>query len=275
MWATVGDRVRYYESKDGVKWEGGETVLAAQAGTWEVDGGSFEGYIGGISDPRVFKNSRPGSGPGAEAGSRPASASKYVMYYTAGPAPNTGERGGMGVAYSDNGRDWTRSTRNPIRRFPGGNTFAVQAIEINGINYVYFLGGGGQEKAIPPDLRVMQAFDDGTFGPDRVLKSISNAYPLFFDPRSQTCWLSENVWTSGVSSGPTSMIVYKGSDCFSTRGEKVVQIDSALSGLATNFGGQIVQKDARGQLSPRASSLTFVFSAGNQWGNWQPRAVRF
>ncbi len=55
MWTTVGDRIRYYTSTDGITCSGGGTVFAAQVGPWEDDGGNFEGYQGGISDARVIK----------------------------------------------------------------------------------------------------------------------------------------------------------------------------------------------------------------------------
>ena|SRR6266403_6403584 len=111
------------------------------------------------------------------------------MYYTAGSDPNTASQGGVGIAFSNDGINWTRWNGNPLRTFIGGHTFAVQNLRIDGKHYLYFSGGGGTTTA--PDLRVLQDVGGGTtLSPDKVLRLGGNVYPLFFDTSSASCWLS-------------------------------------------------------------------------------------
>ncbi len=266
MWTTAGDRVRYFQSTDGVSWTGGQTVFSAITGSWEDDGGSFEGYKTGISDPRVVENATPGW--------------KYTMYYTAGPAPNTiinGKiMGGIGAAFSNDGLSWTRSTKNPIRTFTGGNTFILQALTIGANRYVYFLGGGNNSMGQPPDLRVMQDSGDGErFDPDSILPpAMGNTYPLYYDNQTKTCTMLQTIWTPVLASGPPKYAVNQGSDCFTNVGTPIATVDETYSGNDTNFDAEVLQRDGNGQRTNSGSSpVQLFFSTGNQWGDWIPASV--
>lgn len=257
MWVTAGDRIRYYTSKDGNVWSGGQTVFYAQSGTWEIDGGSFEGYAGGISDPRVIANATPGW--------------KYTMYYTAGAAPNTNTSGGLGVAFSNDGISWVRSTKNPIRRFPGGNAFAVQSLQIENKKYFYFYGGGNMAAGLPPELRVTEDLGDGeSFGSDQILPMGSRAYPLAYDASSNTCLFAENVYNADV---PQDIQIYSGSNCFTNLGQAVAKIGIAHTGKSYNFGAGIKERDPSGQWNSAKGEIQLIFASGNQWGNWQPASL--
>lgn len=266
MWTTSADRVVYFESSDGVTWGRGIPVLEATAGTWEEDLGQCfpscndpNHFATGISDPRVVINATPGW--------------RYTMYYTAGPAPNSATRGGLGVALSHDGIQWAKWHGNPIRSFPGGNTFVMQALSIGNTRYVYFLGGGDQSRNVPPVLRVMKDRGDGIhFENDEFPSLPYNAYPLFYDAADGKCWLGQSV-ASNTPSGPSSFNLYQGSDCMRTSGTVIASVGPGNTGNATNFGPQVVQRDASGQRLHGAQKLQFYFASGNSWGGWQPRSV--
>ena len=261
MWTTSGDRVIYLQSPDGINWTGGQTVFSALPKTWEDDGGTFQGYTTGISDPRVVKNATAGW--------------NYTMYYTAGVAPNNASSGGIGTAVSNDGLNWQRVGPKPMRSFPGGNTFVMQALKIRGKRYVFFLGGGNQVANQPPVLRVIEDLGNGiSFGPDQILSNLpANTYPLFYDAASDSCWMAGNSLEPSIT-GPQKFYVYRDSDCFTTAGTKIAEVDSTSSGNVTNFGAQAVQRDSLGMRSGTTNSpLALYFASGNQWGGWQPKAV--
>lgn len=257
MWATSGDRVRYFTSNDGVSWSGGSTVLSAQKNTWEIDGGNFEGFLGGISDPRVMVNAVSGW--------------KYSMYYTAGIAPNTASSGGLGVAFSNDGVNWIRSSHNPLRRFPGGNAFAVLTLEIRGKNYFYFYGGGNAAAGVAPELRVAEILSNGDLGSDRVLSMGSRSYPLAYDAVSDKCLMAENRYNATV---PEDLLIYFGSDCFSNMGSLIAQVGRNETTNLYNFSGAIKERSPNGHFI-RTGKIQTVFSSGNEWGNWQPANITF
>ena len=259
MWTTAGDRVRYYTSQDGITWTGGQTVFSAQPGTWEDNGAPFEGYQGGISDPRVIKNVTPGW--------------IYTMYYTAGADPNTSTKGGMGVAFSNDGMNWTRWSGNPLKSYPKGHTFVMQNLLINDKHYLYYLGGGSATQA--PDLRVMEDLGNGVSFTDEKILPFNDFYPLLYDPQTNTCWLGQNQYSDGVTSGPTSIDIFIGSNCFTTKGVKIATISSADTGNVTNFGAypKEVTSGEVGRSSVQAEGVQLFFSSGNEWGNWQPKSV--
>ncbi len=256
MWAAAGDRIRYYTSPDSKTWSGGQTVFSARAGTWEDDGGSYEGITTGISDAKVIKNI------GGHA---------YAMYYTAGTDPNTNSRGGLGVAFSNDGINWTRANNgNPIRTFSGGHTFSVKNFIIAGKHYLYFIGGGSA--TVAPDLRVAQDLGDGvSFTQDKILILGSNVYPLFYDATTNSCWMAQN--SGNVASGPTDIKVFAGSDCFTTMGTQVASISSTQTGNASNFGAAAKEVAPDGSRLPNTTNVQLYFASGNQWGNWQPETI--
>jgi hypothetical protein len=235
MWVTAGDRIRLYTSSDGISWVGGQTVFSAQPNTWEDDGGNFEGYQGGISDPRVVKNVTPGW--------------KYTMYYTAGPVL----RGGMGVAFSNDGMTWTRWNGNPLKTFENGHTFASKNFLINGTHYLYFLGGGSVNSS--PDVRVMRDNGDGiSFTKEKILIFAGNVYPILYDSQTNSCWLARNNYAAGVSSGPVSIDIFAGSDCFTTNGVKIATISSTETGMISNFGAYPKEVISGGIMLPSAQN---------------------
>lgn len=262
MWTTAGDRVRYFTSADGTRWTGGQTVFTAFPDSWEIDGGNFEGYPGGISDPRVVKGVTPGW--------------EYTMYYTGGPLPNTSTHGGLGIAFSNDGVNWTRWTSNPFYRFLGGNSLAGRVITIDDTRYMYFVAGGSyQNGAIqtPPDRHIMKDLGNGyTFSADKTLPFSPNWGILFYDPSTRSCWSEETHYTSGVNSGPTSIDIYAGGDCFTTMGTKVAIISSTQTGNTSNFGAYAKEVAPDGSWLG-GSTVQLLFSTGNQWGNWQPASV--
>jgi len=275
MWATVGDRVLYFTSTNGQKWVGANPVFEALPGTWEDDSGkdSIGGYRTGISDPKVMQNPV-------------GSTYRYTMYYTAGHAPNctsipiqiegcqnlNPQSGGMGVAFSNDGITWTRWSWNPLRRYPGGNTFAGNVVEINGKRYLYFLGGGNQAAGEGPTLRTLEIIGEGwSYGVERVLTSLGgNTMPLFFDAQAGSCWMAENVDLVGLS--PSAINIYNESDCFNKRGTLLAKIDKSMTGFSMNFGAVAVNRSGNGQriLAP---SVQLIFATGPGWASWQMASV--
>ena len=265
MWATEGDRVVHFTSTDGVAWGDGRTVLFALKNTWEDDGGTFDGYTTGISDPRVVTNATLGW--------------SYTMYYTAGTAPNTPVSGGIGVAVSDDGVNWQRmnSDSAPLRSFPDGFTFASQALFIRGVLHLFYLGGGDAASRQPPSLHVAKNAHDGiVFDSDVVLEHLPpNAYPLFFDEAADSCWMAVN-WEQSDPSGPCGFDIYQGSDCFSFIGTRVATVGPNITHNLTAFGAQALQRTGHGARSGSSSALSpveLIFAAGDSWGGWMPMAV--
>lgn len=256
MWTTAGDRVRYYESADGLSWEGGSTVFHAED-AWEMDGNTFEGYRGGISDPRVLKGVTPGHG--------------YTLYYTAGPAPNNDQAGGIGIAFSDDGKSWMRFAGNPLRRHPGGYAFVSQAYVTKGRVYLHYLGGGSQAESIPPSPRLLVLENGTTVTEETVLEH--RAYPLAHDPEDNTFWLAESPvpWTSA---GPPRTVIYRRGDIRTGVGEYVAEVGASATGLTANWGVALVERSPRGALIEGRPPRTLVFCAGDLWGSWQPYSVR-
>ena len=267
MWVTEGDRVVHFASTDGIAWAGGQTVLSALKATWEDDGGTFDGYTTGISDPRVVTNATPGW--------------LYTMYYTAGTAPNTPVSGGIGVAVSHDGFNWQRMNTGaaPLRSFPGGFTFVSQALFIRGVLYLFYLGGGDATSRRPPSLYAAKNARDGLeFDSDAVLQQLPpNAYPLFFDEAADSCWMAVNSAQSAPS-GPCGFDIYQGSDCFSFIGTRVATVGPGCTHNVTAFGAQALQRTGRGARrsgsSGASSPVELVFAAGDSWGGWMPMAVR-
>lgn len=251
MWVTSGDRVRYFTSLDGVNWGDGQTVLFA-TDEWELDGGLFEGYRGGISDPVVIKNAVNGH--------------KYTMFYTAGLAPNTQVHGGLGMAFSEDGVHWSKSTQNPIRKFVGGNCFARQALNINGRKYFYFQGGGDASQNIAPKLRVVEIFSDGSLGSDQILSLNSNAYPLAYDVHAQRCVFALDQFDS--QGAPFNISIYTGSDCFQDMGVLAGSVGRNDSSKVYNFGAGLINRSSEGIIFD-STKAQLVLSSGDTWGNWK------
>lgn len=262
LWATNGDRVGRQQSRDGVNWSNVKIVMTARLGTWESDGSTFLGSPTGISDPRVVKGATPGY--------------VYTQYYTAGNAPNTDTKGGIGVAVSNDGDNWDRVGSGLLRTFPGGNCFILQAIKIAGKRYVYYLGGGDNAAGRGPDLMVMDDTGNGyQFTNDRILDKLPQSYhPLFYDEKAGSCWgVVGWHWDRNANpDGPTGFDLYRGGDGFTTMGEKIASVGPAITGNKVNFGPEALQRNADGCRS-RPGLVNLLFASGNSWGTWRPGSV--
>jgi hypothetical protein len=230
-------------------------VFSADPNSWENDGGHFDNYTTGISDPRIVRNATPGW--------------NYTMYYTAGPAPNNSTYGGIGAAVSNDGVNWTRVSDAPLRSAPGGFTFVIQAITIRGIRYVYYLAGGSAAQVIPPTIHVMQDSGDGIHfvNDHEVTGALSRMYPLYYDAVTDTCLMVDNL------TSPSSFTLYQDSDGFTRIGQAVATISSANTGNPTNFDPMVVQRDVNGQLLRTGGTIEVVMTTGNS-SSWQPVGVQ-
>jgi hypothetical protein len=272
MWTTIDDMIFYFESTDGRTWTNGHKVMSAIQSNWENDANcrliNGSSLCGGLSNSVVVKGVTSGW--------------TYTMYYTAGPTVNTNTNGGLGVAFSNDGINWTRYTGNPIRKFPGGGTFAANAMKIGDKFFIFFYGGGNYAQNDAPPLRVAADSGNGTkLGNDFVTfgntQTSKTAYPIAYDAQAGSCWF----YNRGVgsadwgSAGPIKFQIYKGSDCFFNLGTQVAEVTSALTGSTGNgiAGVGIKERDGNGQLLSGTSSLQLYFGAGEVWAAWQPKSV--
>ncbi len=255
MWATAGDRIRYYTSSDGKNWTGGQTVLSAEVGSWEDDGNNFEGYQGGISNPVVVKGVTPGY--------------LYTMYYTAGEAHNTSTQGGLGIAFSNDGENWTRYKENPFRSTPGGRTNLAQALTIGKKRYLYYTRAYDFVSGL--DVVIAEDSGDGIHFINEKVFPLRGVVPIFYDNSTGTCWMTRAL--GGSPSGPKEIHVYSNSDCFTNVGTEIAVINSQQTGNITNFGHATKERDSNGQRVSATSSVQLYFASGNTWGNWQPKSV--
>ncbi len=272
MWTTVDDMIFYADSTDGLTWRNGRIVMKAIQTNWENDGicetqANGSTLCGGLSNPVVIKNVTSGW--------------VYTMYYTAGPTVNTSTNGGLGVAFSNDGINWTRYSGNPIRKFVGGGTFAANAMRIGNKRYVFFYGGGNYSQNNAPPLRAAEDLGNGTnlgmdiitFGDTQVSKT---AYPIAYDTQTNSC-LMYNRGVTGAdwgAAGPTKFQIYTGSDCFNNLGTQVAEITPTLTGSSSNgiAGTGIKERDGNGQII-QTGSLRLYFGSGNIWGGWHPESV--
>ncbi len=269
MWTTINDMIFYFESTDGRNWTNGRLAMSAIQNNWENSGDCRTSddttVCGGLSNPVVVKGVTPGW--------------NYTMYYTGGPTINTQTNGGLGVAFSSDGINWARFSGNPIRRFPGGGTFAANALKIGTKRYVFFYGGGNFAQNDSPPLKAVEDPGDGvhlgaditTFG--GVGMPSKTAYPIAYDTGSNTCWYYyRDTW--GIA-GPSSFYIYKGSDCFNNLGTRIAIINQGLTGNIGNgiAGAGIKERDGNGQVVSGATNLQFYFGAGDAWAGWQPKSV--
>lgn len=271
MWATVADAVRYFTSNDGLTWSGGNCVYTATA-DWEKDGSVYQGDTGcpapyptGISHPRVIKE------PGG---------SRYLMFYTAGHAPNTADSGGVGVAFSTNGTSWTGWSGNPLRASsPGGFSFAVQALRVGAEYFFYYWADLGDGQGYSARRVRFSGWDQATFqtiGADELLPSaFMNATPLGYDSTNGTCWSAKHVESyippGGDPNQPLAAAVklYDSGDCSTTLGTQRARIDWAVTGQKPNFDATIKERGGVGQLLS-SSTHQFLFTTGSSTFPWQP-----
>jgi hypothetical protein len=253
MWTTIADSVRYFTSYDGKTWTDGEMVFSADPNSWENDGGTFGGYTTGISDPRVVRGATSGWA--------------YTMYYTAGPAPNNSVTGGIGAVVSQDGISWTHLSNAPLRSAPGGFTFVVQAIEIRGIRYVYYLSGGSAAQVIPPTLHVMQDVGDGLhfINDHEITGLLARVYPLAYDAATDTCLMVDNI------SSPGSFTLYANSDGFTTLGQPITVVSPVTTGNPMNFDPMVVERNSNGQWLGADGNVELIWTTGDSHG-WQPTA---
>lgn len=269
MWATVADAVRYFTSSDGLTWSGGNCVYIATE-EWERDGFLYPGddacpfiYPTGISHPRVIKE------PGG---------SRYLMFYTAGQAPNTSSSGGVGVAFSTNGTSWTGWSGNPLRAaFPGGFSFAVQALRIGERFFFYYWADRGDGYKA---WRVrFSGWDQQTFkteGADEPLPwDFLNATPLGYDNSSGTCWSAKHLEAYVPPGGdpnqplPAAVGIYDSGDCRTTLGTQRVRIDRKVTGEKPNFDATIKERNGVGELL-NSMVRQYFLTTGSPTFPWQP-----
>jgi len=255
MWVTVNDAILRFTSNDGVSWSGGRRVLEATA-AWEDDGRGvdiFDGYQYGVSNASVLK--------------LPCG---YVMGYTAGPAKNTETRGGVGLAYSTDGVIWTKDERNPIFSTIGGETYALSAVSVGAINYLYFSTTGTPAGMESGNYRMMldSAGRPLPVYPEKLHYS-DRAYPLAWD--ASGCWMIEQ--SDWGAAGPGVGTLYRGGDCFSKLGNEVGIIDRAVSGHAANMLPFLVNRGPDGRFLGGPPFL--FYSSGDTWATWQLQAVSF
>ncbi len=269
MWATVDDMIFYFESTDGKTWTNGRKIMSAIQTNWENDANcrlvNGVNLCGGLSNPVVVKGVTSGW--------------TYTMYYTAGPTVNTTTNGGLGVAFSNDGINWTRFSGNPIRRFPGGGTFAANAIKIGTKRYVFFYGGGNFARNDSPPLQAAIDLGNGTnLGQDiTTFGGTKTVYPITYDVQTNGCWLYDRGVTGSDwgTAGPTKFQIYKDSNCLTNLGTKVAEINSTLTGNVGNgiAGAGIKERDGNGQVVSGLTSLQLYFGSGDVWAGWQPKSV--
>jgi len=252
-WVTVNDAILRYTSPDGQTWNGGERVLEATV-QWEDDDQGidhWDGFQHGVSNACVL--------------SLPCG---YVMGYTAGPYKNTEAKGGIGLAYSDDGVIWVKDPRNPIFATPGGETYALSAVTIREANYLYFTAYGGVRGIERGNYRMALDSAGRPFPvPPEKLRYTQPAYPLAWELSG--CWMAED--SAWVSAGPGIVTVYRGGDCISTLGTKVGIIDRTISGYAANMLAFAVNRGPDGRSLGMWSFL--LYSTGDAWATWHLQAV--
>jgi hypothetical protein len=241
-WITVNDAILRFTSSDGVFWLGGQRVLEATA-PWENDGMGLDAwgaYQHGVSNACVLH--LPGG---------------YVMGYSAGPILG----GGVGLAYSLDGVNWTRDAHNPIYSVSGLPSLALSAVSIHGIPYLYFSSNGGVFRLALNSSGAPAAAPEVTTYP-------ASVYPVAWDDSG--CWMvKQGAW---VGLAPGSSTLYGGGDCVSMLGIEAGTFNAALSGHAENMMPFLMTRGPTGY--PIRAVPIFLYSAGDAWATWQLQAAK-